>query len=210
MDYTVVCLEIFPQKVKAVIQAAAPENYQLLFAESYDNQYRIDLMRKADYVIVSGPHVTPEMLYAAKNLKLIQRWGVGYDTVPLVTAKELNIPVAITAGGNTIPVAEFTLAMMLSICRRIPYIDNAMRNGQWVRAEMRDCSYMLYHKTIGIIGMGNIARRVASLLAPFEARLVYFDMTRLDNEVENQLGVTYTDFNELISISDRSEERRGG
>lgn len=204
MIYKVAFFDNHPQPVRKAILSVAPENYEVTFAESYDIDYLTNMLSESDFIIYTGagPDLSPDMIKSAKKLRLIQKWGIGVDKISIETAKEMGIPVAITAGANAIPVAEMTVGMMLSALRRIPVLDKSVRDGKWLKTGMRDTSFMLCYRTVGLIGMGFISRRVAHLLKAFDVDIIYYDIMRASPEVEKDLGVTFVEFDDLISRSD--------
>lgn len=122
------------------------------------------------------------------------------DKIDLAAARARGIPVAITAGANAVPVAEFTLLLMLAVLRRLPRREQQLRAGEWQRArsEARAQAHQLRGKTVGLIGLGAIARGVARRLRAFDAEVRYFDVRRLAPEDEQRLGVANRDLDELI------------
>ena len=107
-------------------------------------------------------------LTACPSVKMISIWGTGTDNVDLAACHRRGVTVANTPGVNAHAVAEHTLALMLAVTRRIPSLDRDVRNGQWPRGLL----VQLEGKTLGIVGLGAIGRRVAALAAPFGARLL--------------------------------------
>ncbi len=159
------------------------------------------IIEEADYLITAD--MTREDFAAAKNLKLIQKWGIGVDRVDLEAASDYNIPVYITSGANSIPVAELAVGLMLSAFRRIPYVDKTVREGKWIRKDMRAECQMLNGKTIGLLGIGNIARKVARMVSGFDPKeIIYYDIRPLSSEQEEALGAHYVSFEELCQRSD--------
>ena len=108
------------------------------------------------------------MLDACRNVRLISVWGTGTDHIDLAVCRARGITVASTPGVNANAVAEHTIALMLAVMRRIPAMDAAVRAGQWPRAML----VQLEGKTLGLVGLGAIGRRVAMLAAPFGVRLL--------------------------------------
>lgn len=74
------------------------------------------------------------MLRACKKLKVISRYGVGYDRVDVAAAKALGIAVTNTPGVNSEAVAELAMGLILSLVRRIPYLDRQTKSNQWLRS----------------------------------------------------------------------------
>jgi phosphoglycerate dehydrogenase-like enzyme len=107
-------------------------------------------------------------LTACPSVQMISIWGTGTDNVELDACRRRGITVANTPGVNAHAVAEHTLALILAVTRRIPSLDRDVRNGQWPRGLL----VQLEGKTLGIVGLGAIGRRVAALAAPFGARLL--------------------------------------
>jgi D-3-phosphoglycerate dehydrogenase len=118
--------------------------------------------------IRSSSKFTAEVLERCPTLRLISIWGTGTDNVDLAACSRRGVTVAHTPGVNAHAVAEHTLALMLAVTRRIPSLDRDVRCGQWPRGLL----VQLEGKTIGIVGLGTIGRRVAALAAPFGARLL--------------------------------------
>ena len=136
-------------------------------------------------------------------MKMIQKWGIGVDKIDCVAAEEQGIPVYITAGANSIPVAELAVGLMFAVNRKIPYVDATMRAGQWVKSKMRAQCQMIHGKTIGLLGIGNIAKEVAKMLRGFEnTQVIYYDVIRLSPEDEEKYQATYVPFEELLRRSD--------
>src|SRR6185503_12752239 len=108
------------------------------------------------------------VLAACPSLRLISIWGSGVDNVDLVACRERGVIVANTPGVNANSVAEHTLGLMLAVMRNIPQLDRAVRDAQWPRQLL----VQLEGKTLGLIGLGAIGSRVASLAAAFGMRLL--------------------------------------
>ena len=159
------------------------------------------IIAEADYLITAD--MTKDDFAIAKNLKMIQKWGIGVDRVDLEAAAENNIPVYITSGANSIPVAELAVGLMLSAFRRIPYVDKTVREGKWIRKDMRAECQMLNGKTIGLLGIGNIAKKVARMVRGFDPKeIIYYDIRPLSPEQEAELGAHYVSFEELCRRAD--------
>lgn len=200
----IVWLQVQKQAVRDEANKALPEGFEVVYPTSAtDTQEHTRLIAEADYLITQSIYVTREQLQGAKKLKMIQKFGVGVDKIDCKAAEELNIPVCITAGANSVPVAEMAVGLMLAVNRRIPYVDRSVREGQWLKAEMRAQCYMLADKTIGLIGMGNISRQVVKRLFGFDVgEILYYDVFRLPPEQEEALGVRYVPLDELMAQSD--------
>lgn len=202
MSYLVACLDVWAPKVREVVRRTAPPELDLTFAQSYDAAEQLGLVENAEFLLPGWAAVTEPMLQHAKKLRMIQKWGIGVDRIDVDAARRLSIPLAITAGSNAGPVAELAIALMLAIYRRVPYVDRAMRLGQWPKTEMRETCFQIAGKTVGLIGFGNIGRMVARRLSGFDARVIYFDARPADRDAELAVDATYAPLGELLQQSD--------
>lgn len=204
MSEKIVWLEIHDPDVVKMEDSILPEGFELVRPTSRtDVEEHLKLVADADYIIAGGIPVPREYIEAAKNLKMIQKWGIGVDKIDCVAAEENNIPVYITAGANSIPVGELAVGLMFAVNRKIPYVDATIRDGQWVKSKMRAQCQMIHGKTVGLLGIGNIAKEVAKMLRGFDkTEVVYYDVVRLSQEEEKLYGATYVSFEELLRRSD--------
>ena len=200
--YTIACLDVFAPKVQDAIRGVALPEFEIRFAKTYQPEEQLDLTVNADFVLVGGATLSGSMIEQAKRLKFIQKWGIGVDKIDLAAARRAGVPVAITAGANAGPVAELAIALMLAVYRRIPYADRKIREGVWIKSEMRSSCYQLDGKTIGLLGFGAIARMVAHRLRGFDADIVYHDLNRADRVTERALQARHVSFDELLERSD--------
>ncbi len=116
---------------------------------------------------------TSEMIAAAPKLRLIQKIGVGVNTIDLDAAKARDIAVCNLPGTNARAVAEMTLALMLAVLRRLPRFDAAMRRGAWSDPALQDGIGELGNRTVGLVGYGAIPRLLAPVLAALGCRVLY-------------------------------------
>ena len=121
---------------------------------------------------------TAEMIAAAPKLRLIQKIGVGVNTIDLDAAKARGIAVCNLPGTNARAVAELTLALMLAVLRRLPRFDAAMRRGEWLDPELQDGIGELGGRTVGLVGYGAIARLLAPVLIALGCRLIHTSRAR--------------------------------
>lgn len=131
------------------------------------------LIARADALFLRTGVVPYELVGQCRNLKVIGLHGVGIDQVDVRAATEAGIYVTNVPGGNAQAVAEFTFGLMLSAMRQIPRADNFVKNGLWDAA--RTVGRELSGKRLGIIGFGNIGKRVARIAHAFGMDVVYWD-----------------------------------
>ena len=128
---------------------------------------------EADIILVRAKTIcNKEYIDAAKNVKLIIRGGVGIDNIDKDYAQSKGIIVKNTPRASSIAVAELTFALMLSAPNHICEYDNGMKNGQWLKNIKRT---ELYGKTLGLLGIGNIATKVAERAKAFGMNVVAYD-----------------------------------
>jgi phosphoglycerate dehydrogenase-like enzyme len=116
---------------------------------------------------------TAAMIAAAPRLGLIQKIGVGVNTIDLAAAKTRGIPVCNLPGTNSRAVAELTLALMLATLRRLPRFDATLRQGVWSDPALQDGIGELGGRTVGLVGYGAIPRLLAPVLCALGCRLLY-------------------------------------
>jgi phosphoglycerate dehydrogenase-like enzyme len=116
---------------------------------------------------------TGEMIAAAPRLRLIQKIGVGVNTIDLDAARARGIAVCNLPGSNARAVAELTLALMLAVLRRLPRFDAGMRRGEWLDPELQDGIGELGGRTVGLVGYGAIPRLLAPILVALGCRVIY-------------------------------------
>jgi D-3-phosphoglycerate dehydrogenase len=124
-------------------------------------------------VVRSETRVTAELMDAATRLRVVGRAGVGVDNIDVGAATERGIVVMNAPDGNTITTAEHTIAMLISLARRVPQANASLKSGRWERK--RFIGVELRGKTLGIVGLGRIGRVVASRALSFGMNIVAFD-----------------------------------
>lgn len=202
MTHFVACLDVWAPAVRQVIQRVAPPELDLHFATSYHEAEQMALVREASIIFAGWAAVTRPMLEHAHKLRMIEKWGIGVDRIDIAAAREMSIPVAITSGSNAGAVSELAVGLMLAVYRRIAHVDRALRQGSWLKSEMRETCYQIAGKTVGIYGFGNIGRKVAQRLMGFDCSIIYFDAHRADEATEKKLNAQYVDSATLFAHSD--------
>ena len=133
---------------------------------------------------------------AAAKLKIISRWGVGYDAIDVPAATRIGIVVAYTPGLLDETVADFAFALLLALARRVHIGHLDMTAGVWRGVWGND----VFGKTLGILGCGRIGRAVARRATGFNMRLIAYDVQ--PNPEARQLGVKFVSLDELLAESD--------
>jgi phosphoglycerate dehydrogenase-like enzyme len=202
MSETVVILDaLLPERAER-LRALLPPGLVLTHATATGDDHLKDIIAEADYAISGQVAVRGEVLHAARRLKLLHKWGVGVDNLDVATAHELGIAVARTAGSNAVPVAEFTIGLILAALRAIAYSHAELKRGEWRGGRMPMETYMLSGKVVGIVGFGAIGSNLARLLKGFGCRILYNKRDRLSAEDEAGQGVAFATLPELLAQSD--------
>ena len=147
--------------------------------------------------VASAEQFTEAVMAAAPELKIISRMGVGYDAVDLPAATRRGIALTITPGANADAVAEYTVALMLALTRRLTAIDSGAKQGRWETT----FGNSIYGKTLGVIGTGNIGKRVVRNLSGFSMRVLAYDPFP-DEAFAREYGVTYCTLEQIFREGD--------
>lgn len=148
--------------------------------------------------VVAGLEPYPrDLLEQCKKLKVISRYGVGYDKVDVQAARELGVAVTITPGANEDSVADLAYALMLSACRNVAYSDRSLRAGE----ERRPMGLEMWRKTIGVVGTGRIGKGVILRASGFQMKVLANDAYPDQEFVQSHNG-TYVDLDTLFRESD--------
>ena len=144
-----------------------------------------------------SPPFTRRVLEATPTLQIIAKHGAGIDSVDLEAATQRRIPVVNAGGANADPVAEYTIGAMLSLARDVPRLDRELRGGKWEKGTYLGREFR--GRKVGLVGFGQIGRRVATMATALGAHVTVYSRTRKD-AVE---GVTWeTDLDRLLSMVD--------
>ena len=158
----------------------------------------IPQLEDVDAVLASPDKFTSEVFAApaARNLKIVSRWGVGYDSIDVAAATAAGVTVAYTPGVLNDAVADYAFALLLNLARRVHEGQRALSEGRWAAVWGHDVA----KKTLGIIGCGRIGQAMARRAAGFEMRLLGYDTVR--NSEAEKLGIQFVSLNELLEQSD--------
>ena len=150
-------------------------------------------------IVRSATKVTKEVIENAKNLQVVGRAGAGVDNIDINAAKVKNIIVMNTPGGNTNATAEHTLALLLSLSRKISRADLTTHKGEWAKKSLKGNE--IKGKTIGIIGFGNVGKRFAQMCNSLGLKVLVFSKTF--DTVKNQFpDYISCDLNKILKDAD--------
>lgn len=152
-------------------------------------------------VVVRGrTKMSRELIEKADKCKIIARVGVGLDNIDEEAAKEKNIRVINAVEGATTAVAELVIGLMLSMAREITRADREIRNGNWIKKELMGSE--LKGKYLGIIGLGNIGKRLGRLARSLNMNIIGYDVIPIDDEFSKEVGLMKADLGTLLSSAD--------
>jgi phosphoglycerate dehydrogenase-like enzyme len=202
--YKAVFLDFIPKELNDIYREYALPDIEYITMESNLTEERIEKAKEADFYIMAGAKVDRAMIDLSPKLKLIHHQGVGFEKTDVAYASQKNIPVCTTPAGTVENVAEHAIMLILACMRQLVVSDQAMRHGKFLAWELRDKSYSLMGKTVGIIGFGRIGKNIAKRLQPFGVKvLVYDKFLNLCPADQKQYGITQShSLDELVGKSD--------
>ena len=191
-----------PDVILDIARSLTPAGFELLVASPGTPEF-IEASAQAEYFLGFARNMGNEFFRSAPKLKLVQLTSAGYDQVDVEAARKAKVPVANNGGANAIAVAEHTLLLMLAVMKKLVFHHNNVVAGKWRVGDFADArAYELAGKTVGIIGLGNIGKKVARRVAAFDAKVIYYDTVRLTEDQEDALGVRFVLKHELLSRAD--------
>jgi D-3-phosphoglycerate dehydrogenase len=152
-------------------------------------------------VVRSRTKITKEIVEAsAQNVKVIARVGVGLDNIDVKEAEARKIRVINSPEAAATSVSELVIGLMLSLARKIPFADNEMKKGNWVKKDL--VGIELRGKYLGIVGVGSIGRNIGRMGKALRMNLIGHDIFPIDKDYIKEVGLIVTDFNTLIESAD--------
>lgn len=182
------------------------ENHEVVMPEvgGYTFDEQKELIKDADVLLsLFNSPVPKELLQEAPNLKMISNFGVGYNNIDLVYAKERGIIVTNTPDPVTLPTAEHAMGLMLAVMRRISEMDRKLREEKvedW--KVMSNLGNTLNGKTLGIVGMGKIGQATTKMAQAFGMNVIYYSRTQKSEADELELNTVWVPFTDLLKNAD--------
>ncbi len=168
------------------------------YSRAHTEEELLKVVGDIDGVIANVDPWTARVMEAAKKLKVIAMFGTGVDKIDLVEAKKRGIVVTNCPGLNAPAVAEHTIALMMSSLRHISQLSAITKGGDWPG---NISFHELEYKTVGILGLGTIGKRVAKILKGFNVNVIAYNRTPRP-ELAKELGITICDFETVMKDSD--------
>jgi len=151
-------------------------------------------------IVRSRTKLVKELIEKADKCQIIARVGVGLDNIDQDAAKAKNIRVINAVEGAITAVAELVVGLMLSMAREIPRADREIRNGNWIKKELMGSE--LKGKYLGIVGLGNIGKRLGRIARALNMNIIGYDVVPIDEGFSKEVGLMKADLDTLLSSSD--------
>lgn len=186
----------------AFVNSLLPAGFELIALDRPGQDEVIRKATEADYLLAGGRvRIDANVLNAAPKLKMIQRSGVGLDSLDLEVIRQRGLPLYVNEGVNARSVAEHAVMLMLGTMRKLAEVNSRTHDGHWVKHEVGIHCHSLHGQQVGLIGLGNIGSHVAQMLKGFGVNTVYYNRHRLPPQNERQLEVHYCPLHELLRTS---------
>jgi phosphoglycerate dehydrogenase-like enzyme len=192
-----------PKDIMDEARAMVPTGYELVVVDrSVPNA--LDGHQDAEYFIgFARGDMGPDFYKTLPKLKLVQLISAGYDRLDVAAARQAGVPVANNGGANSTAVAEHTWLLILGVLKRLAWQHNNVVAGKWRIGDLAENRlYEVAGKTLGIVGLGTIGKKVARRAHAFEMPVIYYDTVRLTEDQEDALNVRFVLLDELLRESD--------
>ena len=188
-------------EVLHIARSLTPPGFELVVVDPGTPEF-YQAAADAEYFLGLARQMGGEFFRSAPRLRLVQLLSAGYDRVDVEAARKAQVPVANNGGANAIAVAEHAIMLMLAVLKRLVRLHNDVVAGRWRATDPDARIHELAGKTLGIVGLGNIGKKVARRAAAFDMDVRYYDIKRLTEDQEDALGVRFVLFTELLRSSD--------
>jgi phosphoglycerate dehydrogenase-like enzyme len=188
--------------VTEIAKSLTPPGFELIMADFGTPEF-VNAATEAEYFLGLARNMGGEFFRTAPKLKLVQLLSAGYDRVDVEAARKAKVPVSNNGGANAIAVAEHTILLMLAVLKQLVRFHLDVVAGKWRPPASSESPVLeLAGRTVGIVGLGNIGKKVARRAAGFDARVQYYDILRLTEAEEDALGLRFVLLAELLRTSD--------
>jgi phosphoglycerate dehydrogenase-like enzyme len=192
-----------PLNERSVAEELLPSNIDAVYAKHGSPEFKAAL-KDAVCLVGFGDGTMDDAFYkSAPNLKLVQLLSAGYDRCDIESARRAGVPICNNGGANSTAVAEHALLLMLAVSRRLVWQHANVAGGRWRGNNVDDIKlYEVKGRSLGIVGLGAIGKKVAKMAQAFGMRVQYYDVKRLTEEHADRLDVKFSLLEELLKTSD--------
>jgi phosphoglycerate dehydrogenase-like enzyme len=192
-----------PAPIMNLVREMTPPGFELEVADHGTPEFYEKAREAEFYLGFPRPGMSNEFFRSAPKLKLIQLVSAGYDRLDVQAAQKARVPIANNGGANSVAVSEHAILLILAVLRKLVWEHNNVAAGKWRVGDFSDPRlYEAEGKTLGIIGLGNIGKKVARRAAAFDMKILYYDILRLTEDQEDALGVRFALFTEILKTAD--------
>lgn len=175
---------------------------ELIVPDVRERMEEADLLKYAgqfDGTICGDDRYTARVIEAClPRLKVISKWGTGIDSIDAEACSRFNVKIGRTLNAFTTPVADTVISYMLAFARRTPWMDAAMKRGEWEKIPGKALSECV----LGVIGVGTIGKAVTRRARAFGMKIYGTDIVEIDHVFVTETGIEMTDLEHLLSNSD--------
>jgi D-3-phosphoglycerate dehydrogenase len=175
---------------------------KLILPDVYERMSEQDILKyagKFDGTVCGDDRYTRDVIeHCVPRLKVISKWGTGIDSIDKTAAEENGVKVTRTENAFTVPVSDSVLAYILAFARKQPWMDKAMKRGEWSKIP----GLSLSEQTLGVIGVGYIGKEVLRKAHVFGMRLLANDIKEIQPDFIDQYGIEVVSLDELLQKSD--------
>ena len=184
-------------------QKMLPDGFELVGVKPNSPEFK-SAMADAKFLVGVGDPAMDDAFYkAAPKLKLVQLLSAGYDRCNVEAASRAGVPICNNGGANSVAVAEHAVMLMLAVCKQLVWQHTMTSSGVWRGNDWTSKKlYEVHGKTLGIVGLGNIGKKVARIAKGFGMNVYYNDIIRLNEDAEDALGARFRLLRELLQMSD--------
>jgi glyoxylate reductase/D-3-phosphoglycerate dehydrogenase len=194
-------LVVGPKDTLSMVDDLAPKGFEIVKALHNSPEQKAAYAGAHYFVGFVQQYVTENLYKDAPHLKLVQMLSAGYDKADLEAARKSRIPLCANGGANSTAVSEHAVLLMLAVSRRLITQHVNVSGGRW-HGNSPPQVHEVRDRTLGIIGMGTIGKKVARLALAFGMKVHYYDIARLKEEQEDALNVRFRLLPEILRTSD--------
>ncbi|MFL2803740.1 MAG: 2-hydroxyacid dehydrogenase [Dehalococcoidia bacterium] len=199
----VVFLTSLSDKVVEEIISFSRDDFEVIVLNNSDSEDKcISEIKDCQFLLCHGKYPTDAMLNSAKKCQLVQLLAAGFDQMNLPLLDAMQIPLANNGGANSWAVSDHAVLLMLALYKKLIDSDKSTREGTWKKPINGENTYEMANKKVGILGIGNIGKKVARRVQAFDSKVQYYDLFPLDFQLDSQLDLNYVSLDELFETSD--------
>jgi D-3-phosphoglycerate dehydrogenase / 2-oxoglutarate reductase len=165
--------------------------------KAWSEEELIEKAKGVDAIVVGFEKMSEPVIKGSRKLKIITKHGAGVDNIDMKAASAKGVVVTSAPGANSDAVADLTLGLFLSLARKIPLADRSVKEGRWPRM----VGDQINEKILGIIGLGQVGKKVAKRALGFDMKVITYDVIK-DEAFARQYGITYLALDEILAQSD--------